>query len=264
MILTFETLMITTEKYSYNTTTGNQIIKLGSRTTNTNISQNPVNFTWKLKNKNIVVNQGNVDVFIGSFVSSVILENLLQDEIYIFEIDGHGSCTIFTGNLNNLLSVDENFIFPQDVTIYGDLVLSNGKLRFPKDWDVERTQGNAIVESNSQLYVFRPIRIFTRKNLTSTTINFTPYSGLPESNIIVHVIPKIEHVSPFNLTITPPSSLNIIFFFKKFRIDPFDDVFVEYDYENPIFVTTGIVSRINLLNYNRTFTKFKIEVNFTL
>lgn len=272
MRLTFEKMKVKTEFSSYNVNVNFVEMKLGMITENKNLVTNPVELEWKLKNSlNTVIQTGRIYVKIGFMNTNLKINNLPVDEILTFEIQSLEGfiwkTIIYYGNMNLFQTVNEDYVFASnDVRVFGDVVFGNDrKLKLIEDWDVSRNLGNAIVKHENQNYLFAPSRIFTRRTDIISPLNFSPFSGKPEYPVKILIIPSIEHLESFKLKITPPSRINVIFYYRKFRINPIDDFFEQYDYKIPQnHDSMQPVSLINLLDYNTDFTNFEIEVFYDL
>ena len=203
MKILFEDLRITTEKKSYQTTQNNLEISLGMETENLNLAENSVEIEWKLRKFNdSIFSEGRKNIKIGSFETKLFLNNLLLNSIYVLEIYNPNSVektVIYTGNKNNLIIVDENYIFQgNNPKIFGDAVLTNEKkLKLTEDWDVLRRYGNAIISSEQNFFVFAPKIIFTSRKEVPEIIDFFPFDGLLSSKIKLYIIPEITQISPY-------------------------------------------------------------------
>lgn len=273
MIINFEPMKVITEFPSYLLNDGNLEMKIGTVTKNFNIVTNNVELPWKLKDvfSNVILS-GRISVILNTFETKINFANLEIDKIYVFEIESIGGyiskTTIYRGSINSFQIIDENFTFNdnnQNIQVIGDAKIVGRKVKLIDDWDINRTVGNAIIIHNTQKYIFSPSKIFTRKTGVNQIINFKPFLGFPEREVKIYIIPKIEHVSPFHLSISPPTRINIKFMFKKFRKNPVDDFLEQYDYQ-PVenFDTNQKISTINLLALNTNFTHFEIEACFDI
>lgn len=268
MKITFEEMKVEPERKSYQTNLSFIDIKIGMNTNNLNLALNPVNLSWKLKNKNFVTIMRDIlSVKIGNFSSSLRLNNLLANEIYSFEIESIGgyigSCVIFTGDVNSFQIVDENFIFPNgEIKVYGDVILDSCRqLKLPDNWKTERTDGNGIISFNNKYYLFAPKNIFTSRIDLQHHLYFSPFTGIAETKVNIFIIPKIERIGEYCYNITPPSRISITYYFKKFRQNQIDDLYEIYNYREPKEFDTGKkVEQINVLNYEKSFTSFRFEI----
>jgi len=268
MKITFEEMKVEPEQKSYHTNLSFIDIKIGMNTNNLNLALNPVNLSWKVKNKKLVtIMRGASSIKIGNFSSSLRLDNLLTNEIYSFEIESIGgyvsSCIIFTGDMTSFKIVDENFIFPNgEVGVYGDIILDSCRqLKFPDNWKTERANGNGIVSFDDKYYLFAPKKIFTSRRDLPDYFYFSPFTGIAETKVNIFVKPKIERIGEYCFNITPPSRINITYLFKKFRENQVDGLYEIYNYKEPKEFDTGKkVEQINVLNYEKSFTSFKFDI----
>lgn len=266
MKIYFEKAIIAPEKYSYSGNTSFEI-KIGANITHTNFVTNIININWYLKDiYGIVVQSGNLNAYINSYTAVINLVGLTPATIYKLEIENPNlvkrTAVIYTGSVTSFTMVDENFVFPPGpLYIYGDLLFDQDtrKLFLPYDWDIGRYLGNAIIIHGSQNYVFSPKHIFTSVKSAPSMIKFVPFTGYPEQDVKIDIVPTITKINNFSLMLDPPTRLKIIFHYKRFGI--INNILSYDDYKPPEEISTsGSLSLVNILDYGKTdFSNYEIK-----
>lgn len=270
--ITFDKIIITPEQSSYISPNGNLDVHIGMITNNNNIVTNLYHVEWKLKKiDDTDLRMGTCMAKIGTYDTKINITNMQLNSVYVLELRyglyEQQYATIYTGDINNLILIDENFIFlPGRVKTYGDVIFDSNsrKIKLPPDWKVLRTLGNGIIDYNNNLYIFSPKHIFTSVNVVSNNISFVPFFSYPPQLVQIDIIPKIKKISPYTYSINPPTKIKIIFKFDKLVYNSQTKL---YDVIKPIndeyFTSSGPISEINLLTINnKLFTSVEFEYQY--
>ena len=267
--ITFDKIQIIPEQSSYISTTGNLDVHIGMLTDKMNIVSNLYPVNWKVKKYDGAdLRIGTSIVKIGTFDTKIQINNMELNTVYVVELTyglyEQKYAIIYTGDVNNLILIDENFIFsPGSVNTYGDVIFDSitRKIKYTYDWKVLRTLGNGVITHNNNFYIFSPKHIFTSVNVENKNLVFFPFFSYPPQTVKIDIIPKIKKIAPYTYSINPATKIKIIFKFIDFIYNSETKL---YDLlktrDDEYYTSQNPISEINLLEKNQNkFTEIEFE-----
>lgn len=213
--------IIKTQFSSYFTNRNILTLKIGTDTRAYNIENQFIKTLWYLKNENdVVIQKGMVDVKLNFFETSITLENLKLNKIYVLCIQNSGyknmlNCIICTSQ--NIKIIDENYEFNNSTVEFGNVTVSEftKKALFSKNWKLSENFGNGLIKDihTGEIYAYVPSVVYVPyvNNFEQNFYNYTPFDSLKEYQIPIRIIPHIKRIFNDYYTITPPSKIKITF-----------------------------------------------------
>lgn len=217
---------------SYQTNNGDIAVNIGFLIGSLNSMSSFSNRFYTLKDiSGNIIQEGVVSVKLNSFDTTLTFTNLNLNSIYTLSIYNTASgnitsCVIATGTI--IGTIDETMkITDTNVSFTDNLKFIDGFISFKSStiFPTSNTQmdntigtyltdnaflGNSIVSIGSQLYAFRPSKLFTNNASVGSTILYTPFIGLSTYSVpVFQLASQIFKVGDLQYSINPPSTLRV-------------------------------------------------------
>jgi hypothetical protein len=205
-------------------------IHVGFITQNTNIRDTYSIREWCLYDSNgVLVRQGEINVHLNTFNSSVIIGGLLMNAVYSFVVTDHRNIAAeraatrraaIVSSVADIGVINENDRFIEKPRTMGDVdtykVGPEWYIRFIENLPITQNEGNGVIMGTLQgsdkpgTYVYAPTAIYTRNRNAPARIDFIPFTGFLSIAIPIYQLPTIIRERNHKYSIDPPTKVRIV------------------------------------------------------